>query len=214
MKFHFPITTHRTSRCERMVLGLIFQKTGNQRKHGFPTFLIPKRQKCPQFLKSLFISWGKCNSCNFGVILVTLTGRIKQLIDLGMLSTASIRLFVLDEADKLLEEGSFQEQIKYGEQVRTFCKQHLTKCGRQPTIFCLSPAGYSPVCLWTNRCWHSLPPTQNLLLNILPATWESPLLSGSTPWTWDSKVHAVWASCIFTPRFMLLFNPLFMFGPR
>lgn len=40
------------------------------------------------------------------------TGRIKQLIDLGMLSTASIRLFVLDEADKLLEEGSFQEQIK------------------------------------------------------------------------------------------------------
>ena len=40
------------------------------------------------------------------------TGRIKQLIELGMLSTASIRLFVLDEADKLLEEGSFQEQIK------------------------------------------------------------------------------------------------------
>lgn len=40
------------------------------------------------------------------------TGRIKQLIDLGMLSTASVRLFVLDEADKLLEEGSFQEQIK------------------------------------------------------------------------------------------------------
>lgn len=29
-----------------------------------------------------------------------------------MLSTSSIRLFVLDEADKLLEEGSFQEQIK------------------------------------------------------------------------------------------------------
>lgn len=42
----------------------------------------------------------------------THTGRIKQLIELGMLSTASIRLFVLDEADKLLEEGSFQEQIK------------------------------------------------------------------------------------------------------
>lgn len=43
-------------------------------------------------------------------------GRIKQLIELGMLSTASIRLFVLDEADKLLEEGSFQEQIKYDAQ--------------------------------------------------------------------------------------------------
>lgn len=40
------------------------------------------------------------------------TGRIKQLIELGILSTSSIRLFVLDEADKLLEEGSFQEQIK------------------------------------------------------------------------------------------------------
>lgn len=44
---------------------------------------------------------------------VVCSGRIKQLIELGMLSTASIRLFVLDEADKLLEEGSFQEQIKY-----------------------------------------------------------------------------------------------------
>lgn len=48
--------------------------------------------------------------CNYAE--TTHTGRIKQLIELGMLSTASIRLFVLDEADKLLEEGSFQEQIK------------------------------------------------------------------------------------------------------
>ncbi|XP_069798060.1 probable ATP-dependent RNA helicase DDX20 [Narcine bancroftii] len=40
-------------------------------------------------------------------------GRIKQLIELGFLPTASIRLFVLDEADKLLEEGSFQEQINW-----------------------------------------------------------------------------------------------------
>lgn len=39
-------------------------------------------------------------------------GRIKQLIELGLLVTSSIRLFVLDEADKLLEEGSFQDQIK------------------------------------------------------------------------------------------------------
>lgn len=39
-------------------------------------------------------------------------GRIKQLIELDYLSTASVRLLVLDEADKLLEEGSFQEQIK------------------------------------------------------------------------------------------------------
>ncbi|XP_055510834.1 probable ATP-dependent RNA helicase DDX20 [Leucoraja erinacea] len=40
-------------------------------------------------------------------------GRIKQLIEIGFLTTASIRLFVLDEADKLLEEGSFQEQINW-----------------------------------------------------------------------------------------------------
>ncbi|NWH41839.1 DDX20 helicase, partial [Chloropsis hardwickii] len=40
-------------------------------------------------------------------------GRIKQLIELEYLSTASVRLFVLDEADKLLEEGSFQEQINW-----------------------------------------------------------------------------------------------------
>ncbi|NWU91105.1 DDX20 helicase, partial [Upupa epops] len=40
-------------------------------------------------------------------------GRIKQLIELDYLNTASIRLFVLDEADKLLEEGSFQEQINW-----------------------------------------------------------------------------------------------------
>ncbi|KAM4797497.1 putative ATP-dependent RNA helicase DDX20 [Rhinophrynus dorsalis] len=40
-------------------------------------------------------------------------GRIKQLIEIGYLNTASIRLFILDEADKLLEEGSFQEQINW-----------------------------------------------------------------------------------------------------
>ncbi|XP_013922832.1 PREDICTED: probable ATP-dependent RNA helicase DDX20 [Thamnophis sirtalis] len=40
-------------------------------------------------------------------------GRIKQLIDLDYLNTSSIRLFILDEADKLLEEGSFQEQVNW-----------------------------------------------------------------------------------------------------
>ncbi|NXX41628.1 DDX20 helicase, partial [Tricholaema leucomelas] len=40
-------------------------------------------------------------------------GRIKQLIELDYLNTSSIRLFILDEADKLLEEGSFQEQINW-----------------------------------------------------------------------------------------------------
>ncbi|XP_066209170.1 probable ATP-dependent RNA helicase DDX20 [Saccopteryx leptura] len=40
-------------------------------------------------------------------------GRIKQLIKLDYLNPGSIRLFILDEADKLLEEGSFQEQINW-----------------------------------------------------------------------------------------------------
>ncbi|KAM4700052.1 putative ATP-dependent RNA helicase DDX20 [Discoglossus pictus] len=40
-------------------------------------------------------------------------GRIKQLIEIGFLNTSFIRLFILDEADKLLEEGSFQDQINW-----------------------------------------------------------------------------------------------------
>ena len=38
-------------------------------------------------------------------------GRIKSLIENGFLKTDSVRLFILDEADKLLEDN-FQEQIK------------------------------------------------------------------------------------------------------
>ena len=39
-------------------------------------------------------------------------GRIKHLIDKGFLKTNHVRLFVLDEADKLLEDN-FQKDIKY-----------------------------------------------------------------------------------------------------
>ncbi|NXB82133.1 DDX20 helicase, partial [Donacobius atricapilla] len=53
---------------------------------------------------------GRLRRCH---IAVGSPGRIKQLIELDYLSTASVRLFVLDEADKLLEEGSFQEQINW-----------------------------------------------------------------------------------------------------
>ncbi|XP_032376771.1 putative ATP-dependent RNA helicase DDX20 isoform X1 [Etheostoma spectabile] len=81
-------------------------------------------------------------------------GRIKQLIELGMLSTASIRLFVLDEADKLLEEGSFQEQINWifsslpvNKQMLAlsatypeFLAQHLTRYMREPTFVRLNPS--------------------------------------------------------------------------
>ncbi|XP_056130403.1 probable ATP-dependent RNA helicase DDX20 [Lampris incognitus] len=80
-------------------------------------------------------------------------GRIKQLIELGMLSTASIRLFVLDEADKLLEEGSFQEQINWifsslpvNKQMLALSAtypeslaQHLARYMREPTFVRLNP---------------------------------------------------------------------------
>ncbi|XP_061113136.1 probable ATP-dependent RNA helicase DDX20 [Conger conger] len=81
-------------------------------------------------------------------------GRIKQLIELGFLSTASIRLFVLDEADKLLEEGSFQDQINWiysslpvNKQMLALSAtypesmaQHLTRYMREPTFVRLNPA--------------------------------------------------------------------------
>uniref|UniRef100_A0A7N6F6M5 RNA helicase n=1 Tax=Anabas testudineus TaxID=64144 RepID=A0A7N6F6M5_ANATE len=81
-------------------------------------------------------------------------GRIKQLIELGMLSTTSIRLFVLDEADKLLEEGSFQEQINWIFSSLPANKQmlalsatypeslahHLTRYMREPTFVRLNPS--------------------------------------------------------------------------
>ncbi|XP_064489523.1 probable ATP-dependent RNA helicase DDX20 [Ornithodoros turicata] len=45
-------------------------------------------------------------------IAVGTPGRIKQLIELGVMKTSSIRLFVLDEADKLLHD-SFEESISW-----------------------------------------------------------------------------------------------------
>ncbi|NWV95425.1 DDX20 helicase, partial [Machaerirhynchus nigripectus] len=80
-------------------------------------------------------------------------GRIKQLIELDYLSTASVRLFVLDEADKLLEEGSFQEQINWIYSSLPASKQMLavsatypeslaaalTRYMREPTFVRLNP---------------------------------------------------------------------------
>ncbi|KAI1893106.1 hypothetical protein AGOR_G00140480, partial [Albula goreensis] len=80
-------------------------------------------------------------------------GRIKQLIELGFLSTASIRLFVLDEADKLLEEGSFQDQINWiysslpaNKQMLALSAtypeslaQHLARYMRDPSFVRLNP---------------------------------------------------------------------------
>lgn len=50
----------------------------------------------------------KLNGCQ---IVVGAPGRIKHLIDIGCLKLKNVRLFVLDEADKLMEM-SFQKDIK------------------------------------------------------------------------------------------------------
>ncbi|XP_037540029.1 probable ATP-dependent RNA helicase DDX20 [Nematolebias whitei] len=81
-------------------------------------------------------------------------GRIKQLIELDILSPVSIRLFVLDEADKLLEEGSFQEQINWifsslpvNKQMLALSAtypeslaQYLTRYMNEPTFVRLNPS--------------------------------------------------------------------------
>lgn len=86
-------------------------------------------------------------------------GRIKQLIELDYLNTASIRLFILDEADKLLEEGSFQEQINWiysslpaNKQVLAVSATYpeslanaLTRYMREPTFVRLNPTDPSLV---------------------------------------------------------------------
>ncbi|KAL6081449.1 hypothetical protein STEG23_030021 [Scotinomys teguina] len=81
-------------------------------------------------------------------------GRIKQLIELEYLNPGSIRLFILDEADKLLEEGSFQEQINWiysslpaSKQMLAvsatypeFLANALTRYMRDPTFVRLNPS--------------------------------------------------------------------------
>ncbi|XP_067936860.1 probable ATP-dependent RNA helicase DDX20 [Watersipora subatra] len=51
-------------------------------------------------------------SVNKAHIVIGTPGRVKQLMELSALVTSSVRLFVLDEADKLLE-ASFQDQINW-----------------------------------------------------------------------------------------------------
>lgn len=51
----------------------------------------------------------KLNNCH---IAVGAPGRIRHLIDKGFLKVENVRLFILDEADKLMEI-SFQKDIKF-----------------------------------------------------------------------------------------------------
>lgn len=49
----------------------------------------------------------KCKTCH---IAVGTPGRVRQLIEKGALKPKTMRLFILDEADKLMEDA-FQEDI-------------------------------------------------------------------------------------------------------
>lgn len=49
----------------------------------------------------------KCKTCH---IAVGTPGRVKQLIEKGCLKTKTMRVFILDEADKLMEE-SFADDV-------------------------------------------------------------------------------------------------------
>ncbi|XP_069141496.1 uncharacterized protein [Argopecten irradians] len=101
-------------------------------------------------------------------IAVGTPGRIKQLIEIGMMTTDSIRMFVLDEADKLLEEG-FQEQINWiysslpeNKQMLAlsatypeYLAQHLTAYMRNPTFLRLNIS--DPALLGINQYYRSVP---------------------------------------------------------
>ncbi|XP_006741169.1 probable ATP-dependent RNA helicase DDX20 isoform X1 [Leptonychotes weddellii] len=69
-------------------------------------------------------------------------GRIKQLIELDYLNPGSIRLFILDEADKLLEEGSFQEQINWIYSSLPASKQMLAVSATYPEFLANALAKY------------------------------------------------------------------------
>lgn len=95
-------------------------------------------------------------------------GRIKQLIESGVLKTDSVRLFVLDEADKLLEE-SFQEQINWiystlpeNKQILAlsatypeYLASHLTAYMRDPTFLRLNIS--DPALLGIRQYYQSVP---------------------------------------------------------
>ncbi|XP_041458083.1 uncharacterized protein LOC121410215 isoform X2 [Lytechinus variegatus] len=85
-------------------------------------------------------------------IAVGTPGRIKQLIEYEVLKTGTIRLFILDEADKLLD-NTFQEQVNWVYNHLSDNKQmlalsatypeylasHLTKYMREPMFVRLNP---------------------------------------------------------------------------
>ncbi|RUS79846.1 hypothetical protein EGW08_012372, partial [Elysia chlorotica] len=102
--------------------------------------------KCHTFIGGLPILQDKINCKNCHIAVGT-PGRVKQLIEIGALKVNSIRLFVLDEADKLLEY-TLQESINWiysslpdNKQILAlsatypeYLAEHLTRYMRNPTF--------------------------------------------------------------------------------
>uniref|UniRef100_A0A2C9K5Z5 RNA helicase n=1 Tax=Biomphalaria glabrata TaxID=6526 RepID=A0A2C9K5Z5_BIOGL len=133
--------------------------------------------KCQTFIGGLPLQQDKVSAKKCHIAVGT-PGRIKQLIEIGALETASIRLFVLDEADKLLE-GDFQESINWiysslpdNKQILAlsatypeYLAHHLTAYMRNPTFVRLNSA--DPALLGIKQYFVSVPnhPMPNVVFN-------------------------------------------------
>ncbi|KAH9494687.1 hypothetical protein Btru_020233 [Bulinus truncatus] len=133
--------------------------------------------KCKTFIGGLPLSLDKVSAKKCHIAVGT-PGRVKQLIEIGAMDTTSIRLFVLDEADKLLE-GDFQESINWiystlpeNKQMLAlsatypdYLAQHLTAYMRNPTFVRLNAT--DPALLGIKQFYVSVPshPMPNVIFN-------------------------------------------------
>ncbi|XP_014665154.1 PREDICTED: uncharacterized protein LOC106807357 [Priapulus caudatus] len=123
--------------------------------------------KCAHFIGGTTLQQDvlKAKRCH---VAVGTPGRIMQLIEQQILKTDSIRMFVLDEADKLLEE-SFQEQINWiystlpeNKQILAlsatypeYLAEHLTHYMRNPMFVRLDSS--NPALLGVQQYYHIVP---------------------------------------------------------
>ncbi|GFN77311.1 eukaryotic initiation factor 4a [Plakobranchus ocellatus] len=140
--------------------------------------------KCHTFIGGMPVLQDKilCKNCH---IAVGTPGRVKQLLEIGALKANSIRLFVLDEADKLLEEN-FQESINWiysalpeNKQILAlsatypeYLAQHLTDYMRNPTFVRLNAT--DPALLGIKQ-YHVVVPHHPMLNNVFKAKTEAVL---------------------------------------
>lgn len=87
--------------------------------------------QCHLFIGGINVATDLENLKNCHVAIGT-PGRVKSLLESGNLSPTTIRLFILDEADKLLEKGSFEEQINWIYSTLPIDKQMLALSATYP----------------------------------------------------------------------------------